>query len=206
MQNDDLLQLLSEQRKLINSRSKAARADKVPVVGKNTGYFLESAVNIYRPLSILEIGCGNGFSSYFIIKGMSSESKYTGIDLNSARLGEAKNFISSLFPSKSHTFIGGNALDIIPGLDGVFDMVFIDAAKFEYPLYLEAVRGRIKKGSIIIADNILCQDKVFEFDPGEHYRNSVEGIKKYLQMTGPSSGFDTVLLDIDDGLALSVKI
>ena len=68
MQNDDDLALLLRQRALISRLQKHAREEKIPVIGKNTGYFLESAVKLAGPSSVLEIGCGNGFSSYFIVK------------------------------------------------------------------------------------------------------------------------------------------
>jgi predicted O-methyltransferase YrrM len=174
------------------------------VIGKNTGYFLAFLVKIINPANILEIGCGNGFSSYFILKNMAKGSSYTGIDMNRQRLEFARDLIEQHFPGKNHSFLCGNALKLIPGLRKKFDLVFIDAAKFEYPLYLDAVIGNINRGSIIIADDIFCHDNIFSRKPSGHFANSVEGLKKYLKSTGPGAGFDTTLLDIDDGLAVSI--
>jgi predicted O-methyltransferase YrrM len=124
--------------------------------------------------------------------------------MNQQRLEEARDLIEKHFPEKNHSFLCGNALKLIPGLREKFDLVFIDAAKFEYPLYLDAVIGNIRGGSIIAADNIFCHDNIFSRKPSRHFANSVEGLRKYLKSTGPGTGFDTTLLDIDDGLAISV--
>jgi predicted O-methyltransferase YrrM len=124
--------------------------------------------------------------------------------MNKQRLKDARELIKNHFPGTNHSFLCGNALKLIPGLSAIYDLIFIDAAKFEYPLYLDAVQGKIKEGSIIIADDIFCHDNLFSSKPSRHFANSVEGIKQYLKSTGPGKGFDTTLLDIDDGLAVSI--
>jgi len=203
MQDNDLDHIL-EQRKLIESFQKQASDKKIPVIGKNTGYFLAFLVKIINPANILEIGCGNGFSSYFILKNMAKGSSYTGIDMNRQRLEQARKLIGKNFPGKTHSFLCGNALKLIPGLSTSFDLVFIDAAKFEYPLYLDSVKEKIKEGSIIVADDIFCRDNIFSSKPSRHFANSAEGLRIYLESTGPGTGFDTTMLDIDDGLAVSI--
>jgi predicted O-methyltransferase YrrM len=203
MQNDDLKHLL-EQMSLVESLQGHADAGKIPVVGKSTGYFLGFMVRLARPGNILEIGCGNGFSSYFIVKNMPGGSSYTGIDLNRQRLEDARDLIGSHFPDSDCCFICGNALQVVPELSLTFDLVFIDAAKFEYPGYLEAVKGKIKKGSLIIADDIFCKKKIFLKNVPTHYKNSVRGLRKYLESTGPGTGFNTEMLDVDGGLAVSI--
>jgi predicted O-methyltransferase YrrM len=203
MQNDDLKHLLEHMR-LVDSLQEHAAAAKIPVIGKSTGYFLGFLVRLVKPGNILEIGCGNGFSSYFIIKNMRRGSSYTGIDLNRHRLEDARDLIGSHFPDSDCSFICGNALQVAPELSLTFDLVFIDAAKFEYPGYLEAVKGRIKKGSMIIADDIFCKKKIFLKNFPLHYKNSVRGLRKYLELTGPGTGFNTELLDVDDGVAVSI--
>jgi predicted O-methyltransferase YrrM len=203
MQNNDIIRFL-EQRRMVDMLQKQASDKKIPVIGKNTGYFLGFLVKKKKPANILEIGCGNGFSSYFILKNMAEDSSYTGIDMNQQRLGEARDLIEKHFPEKKHSFLCGNALKLIPGLKEKIDLVFIDAAKFEYPLYLDAVTGNLKEGSIIIADDIFCHDNIFSSKPSRHFANSVEGLRKYLKFTGQGTGFDTTLLDIDDGLAVSI--
>jgi predicted O-methyltransferase YrrM len=204
MQDNGLVEHLLEQRKLIEKLRKEASAKKIPVIGKSTGYLLGYLVKVFRPSNILEIGCGSGFSSYFILENMAGSSSYTGIDMNCQRLEDARDLISRHFPGKDHNFMCGNALKLIPGLSKIFDLVFIDAAKFEYPLYLEAVKEKIREGTIIIADDIFCKNNIFTSNPPGHFDNSVKGLRRYLRSVKPGKGFNTVLLDIDDGLSISV--
>ena len=102
-------------------------------------------------------------------------------------------------------FIPGNALEITPDLDEKFDLVFIDAAKFEYPGYLEVILNKLNKDALIIADNIFYDGKIFSQTPLEHDEKSVKGIKEYLKMiTSNDKITSTELIDIGDGLAVSI--
>ena len=200
----DILSLFYEQNIFIKEFEKTCKSSKIPIISRSTGYFLEFAVCVFKPSNILEIGCGNGFSSYYLIKNMKDNARYTGIDLNRKRLFSAENMIADKFPGINTEFLHGNALKLIPELSIKYDMVFIDAAKFEYPLYLIEIIHKIKKGTLIIADNIFCKNKIFSESPEKHFKNSIKGIKEYLIITGGKMHFKTSILGIGDGLALSV--
>ena len=199
------LSLYIEEKKFLKSLEKKSRSLKIPVISMETGAFLEFAVLVKKPKKLLEIGCGNGFSTYFLVKNLPDRSSYTGIDLNRDRLFSAESFIRERFQEIEMEFIPGNALEIIVDLDGKFDLVFIDAAKFEYPGYLEAIMNKLNKGALIIADNIFYNDKIFSQTPLEHDKKSVKGIKEYLNMiTSNNKMISTDLIDIGDGLAVSI--
>lgn len=202
---------------------------KIPVIAMETAAVLEAICFAYRPVNIIEIGCGTGFSTYFIVKHFlqiakenppqylpdlkSGILKYTGIDLNSQRLSEARDYIKDLFSpgTKENVkdcividFICGNAINIIPELKGGFDMVFIDAAKMEYPDYLAALLQKMAEGCIVIADNIFYSSKVFNDLISEHDKNSVSGIRRYIKKITDDNYFSTVFINAGDGIALSV--
>ena len=199
------LNLYLEEKKFLKGLEEKSRSLKIPVISMETGAFLEFAVLIKKPKKLLEIGCGNGFSTYFLVKNLPDCSSYTGIDLNKDRLFLAESFIRERFHGADMEFISGNALEVITGLDEKFDLVFIDAAKFEYPGYLEAILGKLHDGALIIADNILYNGKIFFLAPLEHDKKSVEGIKEYLKMiTSNNKITSTELIDIGDGLAVSI--
>src|SRR5680860_54504 len=183
--------------------SEASKVNKVPIVDYEVGRLLETLVFLKTPKSILEIGCGEGYSSYFLVKNLGTGS-FSAIDLNSKRLLKAKEFINQTFPETETCFYSGNALKIIPGLINKFDFVFIDAAKFEYPLYLEALTEKLEKNALIIADNIFCDEKIFARFIKEHDKNSVEGIKKYIKLVQNNTMFDTRFIDLGDGISISV--
>ena len=194
-----------EEKKFLKGLEEKSRSLKIPVISMETGAFLELAVLVKKPKKLLEIGCGNGFSTYFLVKNLPDCSSYTGIDLNKDRLFSAESFIRERFNEVEMQFLSGNALEVITGLDEKFDLVFIDAAKFEYPGYLEAILGKLNDGALIIADNIFYNGKIFSLAPLEHDKKSVEGIKEYLKViTSNNKIISTELIGIGDGLAVSI--
>ena len=201
----DKLYRYLEEKKFLKGLEEKSRSQKIPVISVETGAFLEFAVLIKKPNKILEIGCGNGFSTYFLVKNLQGSSSYTGIDLNKDRLSSAESFISKRFKGIEMEFISGNALEVIVDLDQKFDLVFIDAAKFEYPGYLDIILKKLNKGALIIADNIFYNGKIFSQAPSKRDKKSIEGIKEYLKMLNSNNGIiKTDLIDIGDGLAISI--
>ncbi len=201
---DGLLRSYTEEYKTFIEIRNSAASRKIPVLEIESGRVLEVISLIHQPNEILEIGCGIGFSTYFILKNLMMTS-YIGIDLNSSRLLEAENFIRSRFEGLETDFIAGNALKIIPKVNKLFDLVFIDAAKYEYPKYLEMILEKTKKNSVIIADNILYKNKVLKEKNLERDKNSVSGIKRYIESVSDNKLFDTTIIDIGDGLSVSVR-
>jgi predicted O-methyltransferase YrrM len=195
-------EILSEKEHL-EDLSKVSKENKVPIVDYEVGRLLETLVFIKNPKNILEIGCGEGYSSYFLVKNL-KKANFTAIDLNSKRLLKAEDFINVTFPKVDAKFYCGNALKIIPGLENKFDFVFIDAAKFEYPYYLEALIEKFEKNALIIADNIFCDEKIFSRFIKDHDKNSVEGLKKYIKLVQNKKVFDTRFIDLGDGVSISV--
>lgn len=232
---------------------KKARADaeslKIPIVDDETGRFLELSCILLKPSKILEIGCGTGYSTYFLLKSILQELtagksakgmdksiesfghmqfSYTGIDLNRERLDQACSFISGLIDKTiipchdgkrmktfiecegfccSFEFIHGNAVKIIreeQETEEKYDLVFIDAAKYQYPDYLGAVRDKLGTGCAIIADNIFYNGKIFKEETLKHDANSVAGLTEYLRIINGEAAFETLLFNIGDGISLSI--
>jgi predicted O-methyltransferase YrrM len=199
-----LLKAFSDEKVLLEKMRKDAVSRKIPIIDESVGRLLETLCLAQNPKKILEIGCGIGFSTYFILKNL-KETKYVGIDLNLSRIKEARTFIQGMFDKIETDFIHGNALEVLPGIIGSFDLIFIDAAKHEYPQYLDVLAGKMMIGTIVIADNVLYKCKVFEKRIPKRDENSVGGIKRYLEMISEEQGYDSIILDIGDGISLSIK-
>jgi predicted O-methyltransferase YrrM len=201
MQNDSM-EFFLEEKKLLDNMAEGARREKIPVVDKITGRFLELICLIKNPENILEVGCGIGFSSYFLVKNL-GDGSYTGIDLNKKRLEKAEEFLKFRFKSGNLSLLNGNALEIIPYLKRSFDLVFIDGAKLKYPFYIKTVENKLNDGAIIIADNIFFKNKVFEENVSRHDSNSVKGIREYIRYITTKKCFKSYFFDIGDGILVT---
>lgn len=170
-----------------------------------TGHFLGRVLSmlskIISPKNILEIGTYTGYSAICLAEGLQKGGHLHTIDIN-----EELNQIQRKYFDKSgfgkqiiqHT---GNAIEIIPTLDIVFDLVFIDAEKTEYTNYLEAVLEKTRAGSIILSDNVLWSGKVVE--PLDNKDKATKAVLDYNRSLKEDARLETVLLPIRDGLTLS---
>ncbi|MDD5658608.1 MAG: methyltransferase domain-containing protein [Actinomycetota bacterium] len=198
----DLNKVLSE-KEYLEDLGRISKEKKIPVINYEVGRFIEAIVFVKKPKNILEIGCGEGYSSYFLVKNL-KEAAFTGIDLNNERLCKAKKFINLNFPKINANFYHGNALKLIPELKLKFDLVFIDAAKYEYPDYIDVIMEKLNDEALIIADNIFYGEKIFARYIKNHDKNSVKGIKRFMKLIQNKEIFDTKFIDIGDGISLSI--
>ncbi|HEY4663023.1 MAG TPA: hypothetical protein VIH07_05030, partial [Candidatus Humimicrobiaceae bacterium] len=90
-----------------------------------------------------------------------------------------------------------------PDLKDKFDLVFIDAAKYEYLLYIKAIENKLKPGAIVVADNIFYGDKIFKKEISKHDSKSVNGIKEYIDYVSSSRGFSSHFFDVGDGISIT---
>jgi predicted O-methyltransferase YrrM len=95
----------------------------------------------------------------------------------------------------------GNALEVVPTLNHTFDLVFIDADKNNYPKYLELILPKLKKGAVILSDNVLWSGKVIE--PAINHDIDTKALVEYNKLLNENPKLETVLLPIRDGLTIS---
>ncbi len=171
------------------------------ITGHYQGRVLSLLSKIIGPVNILEIGTFTGYSAICMAEGLQKDGTLHTIDINvELNSMQRRYFDKSGFGSQiiQHT---GDALDIIPTLDVVFDLVFIDAEKTSYDDYFESALKKSKSGSIILSDNVLWSGKVLgPLDPKDKATNVLVDYNKKL-MQDPR--VETVLLPIRDGLSLS---
>ncbi|MGB5461677.1 MAG: O-methyltransferase, partial [Eudoraea sp.] len=168
------------------------------ITGHYQGRVLSMLSKLIQPSSILEIGTYTGYSAICLAEGLSNDGLLHTIDINE-ELSEMqrKFFDRSGFGDKiiQHT---GDALKIIPELDQVFDLIFIDAEKKMYDAYFEAVIKKTRPGSIILTDNVLWSGKVVE--PLDKKDMVTRNLLAYNEKLKNDSRVETVILSIRDGL------
>jgi predicted O-methyltransferase YrrM len=162
-----------------------------------TGLFLNQIVRLSKPLNILEIGTSNGYSAIWLAEALShnttSKQKsqlYTIESNKKLRFPKAQKNIAKAGLQNQITQILGHAPEAIPKKPHKFDLIFIDATKYEHIDYLKAILPRTHKGSIIVTDNALSHKKE---------------LKPYLKKVAKLKNFETHLLKIGTGLLISTR-
>lgn len=171
--------------------------------GQVMGGFLTLFSKLISPSQILEIGTYTGYSAICMARGLKTGGKLTTLELNDELRQTAVSFFKKAGLENSIELINGDALEIIPGLPGPFDLVFIDANKENYPAYFELVVDKVKPGGFILADNVLWGGKIL----GEIGKDSSsKAIHKFNQQVTADPRVENYLLPIRDGLMLARKL
>jgi predicted O-methyltransferase YrrM len=171
------------------------------ITGHFQGRVLSLLSKIISPKNILEIGTYTGYSAICLAEGLQKEGALHTIDINEELHAMQRRYFDESGYGPQIVQHTGDALDIIPQLDAVFDMVFIDAEKVSYDHYYEAALKKCRPGSVILSDNVLWSGKVVEpLDPKDKVTQVLIDYNKKL-MDDPR--VETVLLPIRDGLTLS---
>ncbi|NDP25900.1 MAG: O-methyltransferase [Flavobacterium sp.] len=169
--------------------------------GHFQGRVLSMLSKLIRPVNILEIGTYTGYSALCLCEGIQENGTIHTIDIKEELVDfQRKHFNKSPWGNQIVQHLG-EALDIIPTLDLKFDLVFIDADKENYINYFELIVPKMKKGGIILSDNVLWSGKVLE--PLQPNDMSTKIILEYNQLLKNDPRVETVLLPIRDGLTVS---
>ncbi|SDM91355.1 O-methyltransferase [Kriegella aquimaris] len=171
------------------------------ITGHYQGRVLSMLAKIINPKYILEIGTYTGYSALCLAEGLQPAGELHTIDINEELNDMQRRYFDSSGLGKQIIQHTGNALDIIPHLETVFDLVFIDAEKTDYPNYYEAVLKKTRPGSVILSDNVLWSGKVVE--PLNSKDRATKTLLEYNKNLQEDPRVETVLLPIRDGLTLS---
>lgn len=171
--------------------------------GNHQGKLLGFLAKISNAKTILEIGSFTGYSAIAMAEMTSPETHIHTIDVNE----ELEEFLLNVFTKggfskRIHLHIG-NALKIIPELNIEPDFIFIDADKYNYLNYYKLVLPMLKKGGIIVADNVLWSGKVLH----ENKKCSAEtlAIKEFNKFVQKDNRITNILLPLRDGLMVMAK-
>ena len=173
------------------------------ISGAYQGRLLSLISKIINPKKILEIGTFTGYSTLCLAEGLHENGEIHTIDINEELYDLQRKYFKKSSFNNNITQHLGNALDIIPKLDRDFDLIFLDADKINYPKYLDILIVRLKKGGVLLSDNVLWDGKVL--NQISQKDKSTKAIVEYNKLLNNRKDMDSVILPIRDGITISRK-
>ena len=171
--------------------------------GHLQGRMLSMLSKMIQPDCILEIGTFTGYSALCLAEGLSAKGKLHTIE----RDDELEDFILESFKGSDYMdkieLHIGDAITLIPQMDALFDLVFIDADKREYKAYYEAVLPKVRRGGIILVDNTLWDGKVLK--RAESNDEQTKAIQLFNDMIAVDQKIEKLILPLRDGLTMIRK-
>lgn len=175
------------------------------ISGHLQGKMLELFSKMLRPKVILEIGTYTGYSGICLARGLPPEGKLITLDINDELEPMVRGFFKESGLSSQIDYRLGNAREIIPTLEGPFDLVFIDADKFYYSEYFDLIIDRVPSGGIILADNVLWSGKIL-VDEGQKIDKDTKALLDFNKKVQDDPRVENVLLPIRDGVLMARKL
>ena len=206
--SDFIKQYGSEREDILQRLRKKAEAEGVPIIREETEAFIRAIALLMKPRDILELGTAVGYSS--IMLALTDESHASRIDTVEdwePRIPLAKANIREAGLADRINLIHGDALEVMRDMKKTYDLVFIDAAKGQYPDYLKEAMRLTCTGSVIIADNILQDGEIMEskFLVERRDRTIHKRIREFLEMVSKDERLETSILPVGDGITFSVR-
>lgn len=170
--------------------------------GHVQGRVLSMLSHMINPKSILEIGTFTGYSALCLAEGLQPGGQLITIDVNEELTPMVQQAIKEANMQDKITVMIGNAMQIIPTLNGPFDLVFIDADKQNYAHYFDLVIDKVPAGGFILADNVLWSGKVVE----EKKDKDTLAIDAFNKKIAADPRVEQVILSVRDGITVMRKL
>ena len=192
----------------LDELERQATEDEVPIIRKDTQALLRFLLNMEKPRNILEIGCAVGFSALLMAQYCPEDGRITTIEKYEKRIPVAKENFRKYDTKGKITLLEGDATDILRTLDPGYDFIFMDAAKGQYINFLPQCLRLLKKGGLMVSDNVLQDGDVFEsrFAVTRRNRTIHARMREYLYEIKHCDELDSVILTVGDGMALSYRL
>ena len=192
---------------VIEAIEQEALRDRVPIIRKEMQSFLKVLLMIKRPMRILEVGAAVGFSSILMSEYMPEGGHITTIENYDKRIPIARANFKRAGKEEQIDLIEGDALEVMHGLEGPYDLIFVDAAKGQYIHYLPEVMRLLGTDGVLVSDNVLQEGDIIESRFAVERRNRTihSRMREYLYELKHHDQLQTSIIQLGDGVALSVK-
>jgi predicted O-methyltransferase YrrM len=199
-----LERLLPPRDPLLREMEDLARQDGVPISDPEVGRLLTILARSVGARRILEIGTAIGYGTLCLARG-TAEARVVTLDTDPERIAQARSYLERGGVADRVELVQGAALEVLPRLEGPFDLVYIDAVKTEYRRYLDLVLPKLRVGGTIVCDNLLWKGHVAappEDREEDEQSRALRAFNAYLMM---HPQLQALVLPLGDGLGIATK-
>jgi caffeoyl-CoA O-methyltransferase len=199
---------------VLREMDERANREGFPTVGPEVGGWLTLLARTVNAERVFEFGSGFGYSAYWFARALDADDEIILTEIDADELDAAREYFERGGVAPTAHFEHGDAIDIVERYDGPFDVVLLDNEKGRYVEAFEAVRGKLRPGSLVLADNavtagVIDSEDVAGLLAGEDRPAATaasSGIADYLAHVRADGEFNTGLLPLGEGLAVSVRL
>lgn len=200
--SDYLLNVTPERDTILDEMERYALERNFPIIGPLVGRLLFALARSARAERILELGSGFGYSAYWFAKAIERNGKIICTESNHDNVERGLKYFHNAKVTPDVKFLTGDALTLIDQVEGEFDIIFNDIDKHQYPEAFHKAIPRLRKGGLLISDNVLWSGRVIENNPDKE----TAGILTYNRLAYASKELFTTILPIRDGVSISIKL
>lgn len=187
---------------------KEATKANVPIIPHETARLLSVLLSMKQPKNILEIGTAVAFSAGLLCRYLQPGGKVTTIDRYEIMLKDARNNIKRMGLEDKIELLEGDAVDILPTLQGPYDVIFLDAAKAQYSHFLPYCLKLLPVGGLLIVDDVLQGGGIAQsrFSVPRRQRTIHKRMRNFLWDITHNECLESSIVPIGDGMALCYKV
>ncbi len=194
--------LLPERESVVQEMEEYAEANQFPIVGPLVGRLCYQMVRSINAKRIFEMGSGFGYSTYWLARGLAGDGKIIFTEYSQENIKLAEDFLEKTQVLDKVEIIHGDAIEALENRDEEFDLIMNDIDKEYYPKSLKVILSRLRKGGILITDNLIWNARVVEAEPDTQTRSIME----YTKMIYDSPDLWTTIIPLRDGVGISYKL
>lgn len=191
------------QNERLSALRERAKEGRDPTCADGTLSLMLQTAQAMRAQNILEIGTGEGLASVAFL--LYSGAHVVTIEKDAARAASARENFSSFGVADRATLLVGDAAEILPRLCGEFDLIFLDGPKVQYAAYFPHCKRLLRRGGVLFSDDVLLYGWV-RGEPPKKRKMIVEHLREYLALLQSDADFQTEILELGEGLAVSKKV
>ena len=199
--NQYLQELLPARDPVLQEMEALAQERRIPIIGPVVGRILYQLVRLTEAKAVFEMGSAIGYSTIWIARAVRSGSVIYYTDSDPANARQAEQFFRRAGVLDRIRILQGNALELLEQTPGIFDIIFNDVDKEEYPQVFHKAVPRIRSGGLFLADNVLWSGRVTE-PPAD---DATRGIAEFNRLIYSSPDLFATILPVRDGFAVCEK-